>query len=287
MEATSTLPEVIVVATRNASGSLSYTNWYNLWQLLDNRNNIPLYVSAGTDGTTSGTDNTNPEGIIEVEFDGEQNVKSVDIEKIFKCFDLVNSNGASYAIKLNVDLPVNNDPFASVFGDQKSAVGHVFISLTKSNGVESITQVLGFYPARMPSFLDPENSVPSSISDDGESEVNARILMNLNESQFNHVIATAKALSTNNYNLKTFNCTDFALTVYNSVRQQPITISAYNAVFPNPYNPNYPNIVSIQQTPQMLFSELKNMKSNGFESDNILIDQSKSTRSMRSKGECN
>ncbi len=61
----------------------------------------------------------------------------VDIVKIFNCFNLLPDAGATYSVKLCVDIPVNgnpNWPIASV-GD----VGHTFLTVTKTNGSNSIT----------------------------------------------------------------------------------------------------------------------------------------------------
>jgi len=85
------------------------------------------------------TDVENPEV-----FDFSNSEPSIDLQKYFNCFDHISDNGATYSIKLCTDLPVNSNPNALV--TTSLTPGHAFLTLTKSNGGQSITQSFGFYP---------------------------------------------------------------------------------------------------------------------------------------------
>ena len=146
----------------------------------------------------------------------------------------------------------------------------------------------------MPSFLDPFGSIASTLKDNGVQEINASIEMNIDENQFNKVKQNAIAFSSRKYELADYNCTDYALDIFNSVRTNPIKVPPYKVILPGStgamtFNPAAdPLAVFIEKSPQMLFSTLRQMKNSYHaEATRILIDQSHNYRSPVSKGECN
>ena len=304
------LPEVIVVATYQSSGGSSYSDWVYLQSFLydsgggggssgyygsaDGTGGGYYYGGGGYDYSGSGGsytyDGVSQDPLIEIEAEYIYSIPTVDISKMFKCFDNVPSSGASYSIKLCSDLPSNSNPNASANFSAASG-GHSFLTVTKSGGGYSVTQSFGFYPASSPSWYDPFSPVASSIKDNGAQEINASIAMGINESQFNTVRQNAIAWSQKNYQLGDYNCSDYAIDIFNSVRTTPLTIPSFRIILPgntNPWVPTDPNYVTINKSPQMLFLTLQEMKeNNSAEAPNIVIDQTHNSHAPISKGECN
>jgi hypothetical protein len=142
---------------------------------------------------------------------------------MFKCFDRVPNAGATYSVKICADLPVNSDP--SIIITSGLVPGHAFISMTKTNGTESVTQSFGFYPVT--SWVSIFNTaIDSKLVDDGGHEYNASMEMtNISALDFqtlqNYAINKGTTLK---YDLNDYNCTDYALEVFNSIRSTPLVV---------------------------------------------------------------
>ncbi len=99
---------------------------------------IPPYVPPGgpwhpfwnMDDPNAPTENS-------VFFEAADQAKVVDINKMMKCFENIPNAGATYQVKLCVDVPVNDNPSTLWTGLKKA--GHAFITMTKTNGSESVT----------------------------------------------------------------------------------------------------------------------------------------------------
>ena len=305
-----TLPEVIVVSSYS-SGGISWSDWYSLLGFFNSGagggGGSGYYSGSGVEGagghgggsgSGTGGGGTNGGGgtivideVIEFEAEYIYGLPGVDITKMFKCFDNVPSAGANYKIKLCSDLPSNNNPGVSANFSAVSG-GHTFLTITKTNGSSSVTQSFGFYPKRMPSFWDPISPVASEMKDNGVQEINASIEMNITESHFTIIKQKAITWSTKKYELADYNCSDYAIDIFNSIRSNPLTIPGYQIILPgstNPWNPAGGSVtITINKSPQMLFLKLKEMKNgNSSEASNIRIDQSHNYRAPVSKGECN
>ena len=305
------LPEVIVYSYINTSSGISFSDWYLLQSLFYDSG----FGSGGMSGYYSSLDGTGGGGggygggyggsrdgsmdydvpvivddMVKIEAEYIYNLPGVDLSKMFKCFDNVPSIGSTYSIRLCSDIPSNSNPNASANFSAASG-GHTFLIITKTNGGTSVTQSFGFYPSSQPSWIDPFSPVTSTLKDNGAQEINASLEMNLTETQFNTVKQNAISWSTRNYELTDYNCSNYAVDIFNSVRTTPIIIPGYQIVLPgntNPWAPNNPITVTINKSPQMLFSKLQEMKNNNDpESSKIVIDQSHNYTAPISKGECN
>ncbi len=245
----------------------------------------PLAPNGGGSATLSPSLLTKP---IEVEAEYTTNEPAIDITAYFKCFDNVPSAGATFTIKLCADLPVNSNPAYVTLG---SSSGHAFITLTKTNGSLSVTQSYGFYPTQSISLLNPFGNVIGGIKDNGGHEINASIVMTINESQFTSIKTNSIAWSTKSYSLAGYNCTNYALNVFNSMNSIPLVIDPLTVYLPNSgntYNPGAPpQTVNIPDSPQALFVKLQRLKSSGSSAaGNITIDQTHNTISPISYGPC-
>ncbi len=205
--------------------------------------------------------------------------------KIFKCFDLVPSGpNATFTITLNADLPSNKDESIPFVIDGNP--GHTFLTITKTNGTQAITQSFGFYPASAPKSLGLGN-VDSKIVNDKNHEINASIMMNINEASFNLLKANAIYWATLDYNLESNNCADFGINLFNLARSTtPITTQPFFVYIPLPTAP-YSLNATMNKSPQKLFSKLNEMKTTGHpEAGNIVINRTHGTESGLSQGEC-
>lgn len=215
------------------------------------------------------------------------NLTPVNIRNFFNCFTQVPDLGAVYTVQLCADVPVNSDPEAGFdLSSGSVSLGHSFLVVTKSNGGASITQSFGFYPAQTPPFWNPTLPIGSAVKDNGGHEVNGSITMSISESQFATIEAGAIAYAQNQYSLTAYNCTDYALGVFNSVRSSPIVLQPFNVDIMN--GPGDPlTEISIPNSPQGLYNALSSMKSSGSaEAGNIRTDLSGNTLSPGSHGEC-
>lgn len=302
------LPEVVVVAYVHYDSGIDYSTWLWLSSLFYNTDSgtggtgssgSGYYGSIdggggggsyGSGGYSSGNGDPYQESLLEYEGEYIYSLPEIDVWKFFNCFNTVPSVGAIYIIKLCVDVPSNNNPGASSTSSGSSA-GHTFLTVTKSNGDSKITQSFGFYPKSEPSFFDPFASVGSAMKDNGGNEYNAAIEMNISEDQFEKIKNNAIVWAVNPYTLSDYNCTNYALDVFNSVRSVPIAIAPYKVVLPgapNPWGESEPITINIEKSPQMLFFKLQAMKNNNEpEAGKIQIDQTHNSVSPVSHGECN
>lgn len=195
---------------------------------------------------------------------------AIDLQKFFNCFNNVPDNGANYTIKLCTDLPVDGSPW---WMESLLTPGHTFLTITKTNGSQSVTQSFGFYPiSGLRSIWS--SSCASKIIDDGNHEVEASIAMTITQSEFTAFKNTALSIANSQYDLDDFNCADYALYCFNSIRSTPIEVPDTFRTF-----------VNYGTTPNGVYEKLKDMKDNNHaEAANIFIGE---TSSPTSQGECN
>ena len=255
---TQDLPEV-VVTTYTPSGSSS-GDWYLYGVFFDDYD----YSSGGGDaytyGSSSGgssttsisTTNTDNTIIIEVESNDDTPIK---VEDYVKCFETVPDANATYQIKLYADIPVNGDP-GQLFNTSTGQVGHTFIQLIKSSGSTSIQQNIGFYPETGWKSLS-SYSVDSKVVDNAGHEFNSSLTASVSSTEFQAALSKMQSISGNDYNIETWNCTDFALAVFNAANSgQPLTVPKFQI----------PGTSTYSDTPQALFDTMKGMQNAGNDS---------------------
>jgi hypothetical protein len=253
-----------------AAGGVGNTGGFIPLSVPDTGGAVPIMVSIPPTG-------------IEPDYSG--GIPPVNVPRVFNCFDQVPSAGATYSVTICTDVPVNSDPLVIV-NSGGSTFGHSFLVATKSNGTVSVTQSFGFYPAQNPSVWSPTDPVPSAVKDNGGQEVNGSLTMTVSADQFANFKATAIVNSTNAYLLTDYNCTDFALQCFNSMRSTPLTLVPITITLPaTPSTPAPP--ITINNSPQMLYALMAAMKlNNAPEAGNISLDLTGNTKAPASHGEC-
>lgn len=214
------------------------------------------YTYGNSGGGGSGNNaSTNNDKTIDIEIEPDDN-DPIKVEDYIKCFSTIPDANATYKITLLSDIPVNGDP-SKIFNWNTNSPGHSFIQLNKSNGNQSVQQNIGFYPQIGWKSLS-DFSVDSKIVDNAGHEFNASLSLTINSSQFQAALNKIQAISGNDYNLTTWNCTDFALSVFNAASPRPLSIP--QLVIPTSEYP-MPATETFSNTPQGLYEEIQSLQS--------------------------
>jgi len=293
------LPEVIVVSSYSSGGGgISWSTWMSLMSFFNDysgggggyySSGDPFggggggggsYTGGGGSGGSDGSIDPIPiEDPIYVDFESVEDKAAIDIEKYIKCFSAVPDAGATCSIEIFTDIPVDDDPNKFFDWDSQSP-GHTYIQIKKSNGAQSAMQNIGFYPkSNWKTILTPA-PIAGKFVDNGEHEFNASFKMNVSVTNFQsiltHILYLARFVK---YDIDEYNCTDWALDVFNEIRSDKLEIPKYD--IPGgmaPYGTH---------TPQGLYQKLKQMKdANHPEAGNITTDIVKGW-TAKSGGPCN
>ena len=181
---------------------------------------------------------------------------AIDMNAWMKCFTDIPDAGASCSVTLLGDLPVDTDPTIGL-NLWSGNTGHCFLQLTKTNGVQSVTQIIGFTAeSPMKAVVNTEAFVPGKTVDNAGHKYDCSITMNLGADGFNTVINKMKSLSAvMPYSVVNYDCLDYGLEVFNSVRaSNPLRI-------PKVYSVSDP-FSNIANGPK-LYTVLENMVAGG------------------------
>lgn len=177
---------------------------------------------------------------------------SLKLSKRFECFNSVPDNGSTvYNVKLYTELADKNRPGALL--NSSFVPGHTFITMTKTNGSTTVSETFGFYPesATKASFQSP---VKSMVVDNQDHAYDASLTMTVSANQFIAMMNTAINKAKNKYDMTEYNCTNFALDVFNQGRTTSL------------YVPDNIGIVTGKnygKTPTGVYEIIKNMHTNG------------------------
>lgn len=262
------LPEVIVIGYRESGGGISYSDWMSLQSMFGSGGGGSAgYYSpvSGSDGGSSGYGAGGGGGggsvtqvpPISIDFEGQVNNPAIDIEAYFKCFATIPDVGAVCSIEILTDIPVDKDP-NKLFNWETESPGHTFLQIKKSNGGQTVMQNIGFYPrTNWKTILTPA-PVNGKFVDNGGHEFNASFLMNITPAQLQSALAHIAYLSKFiKYDIDEYNCTDFALEVFNYACNPSKQLEIPKYDIPGgmaPYGTS---------TPQGLYNKLKTMKEGG------------------------
>lgn len=281
------LPEVVVVAYVHNSDYSDFSTWLWLSSLFysygtgggygggggyyggyygSTDGGGGYYYGGGGGGGSYGDYEEGGTSVIEdetmlVDIDTYVDNPAIDVGQYLKCFDNIPDDGATCTITIYTDIPVDNDP-SKLFNWQTRSPGHAFLELKKSNGTRSVQQSIGFYPTANWKNILSADPVDSKIVNDGNHEFNASLKMIISPNLLRSAIGKIKEISNMKYDMDEFNCTDFALEVFNYIRT-PLQIPHYVI----------PGGVYRTNTPQGLYNKLKDMwLNNDAEKNNITID---------------
>ncbi|WP_018615956.1 hypothetical protein [Segetibacter koreensis] len=233
--------------------------------------------NEGDQGSRSNNQNNNDDDEELVDFEFIDNLTPIDVSKYLKCFSNIPDYGATCSIAILVDIPVDDNP-NSIFDFKQGATGHTFLQITKTNGGQTVTQNIGFYPVTTWKMLFTE-PVKGKFVDNSEHEFNASFKMDITPLQLNNTLNHIIQLSTVNYDIDDYNCTDYALDIFNYSRiGNPLQIKKNQIPGGRSINGS--------STPGALYNTLNVMKLSGNESNNIKIVGGKDF-AIDSNGPCN
>jgi len=128
------------------------------------------------------------------------------------CFALLPDSNARCSLTIYVEKALN--PLA----------GHAFLSLSKSNGYDSVVQFIGFYHLNSREALFSDQPVPAEIADDAYHAYQASCQIQINPVQLNTILKAFRLLKEVRYQTFHFNSVDFVLQIVNCVRSTPIVL---------------------------------------------------------------
>jgi len=290
-----TLPEVVVVGY-TSSGTISfgdyiylqglfsdsYTNYDNTYVSMDGSPDAATGGGGGTAGSPSGGgEDIVQDPPIQIDFEGQQYHAGIDLQKYLNCFGAIPDAGAICTIEILSDIPVDSDP-NKFFNFDSESPGHVFLQLKKTNGGQSVMQNIGFYPETNWKVLLTPAPVKGKFVDNGRHEYNASLKMTITPAELQNAIIHMQYLARFiQYDIDDYNCTDFALEVFNKVRNPAGRLEIPRYDIPGGMAP------AGTSTPQGLYNKLKSMQqSSSSEASNISVPGYKGWVAI-SKGPCN
>lgn len=287
------MAEVVVYASYPSNNGWNYSTWYNMHSFFNDfdgggggsggsgyySNSNPFDSWGGGSSSGGSGEPINDEPVV-IDFEPTENIQPIDIKKYLKCFSSIPDDGAICTIKIFTDLPVDKDPNA-FFNWDLGSPGHTFLQIRKTNGTESAQQNIGFYPEQGWKTVLTPAPIDGKFADNDGHEFNASMSMELTPEQLKSTLIHIEYLANFiKYDIDDYNCTDFALEVFNYKRGgNHLTIPMFN--IPGGMAPNGTT------TPQGLYQRLKAMRDQGGnESNNIIIPGVKGYAGT-SKGLCN
>lgn len=271
------MPEVVITYTISSGNDFSWSSWFYLQSFFSNgesggggnyygsfiggsNGGDPSTGGGGSGGGSTGTGSNDP--VILVDMETQDTKDAIDLQKYINCFGSVPDAGATCSIEIFSDIPVDSNPNA-FYDFSTMSPGHSFINIQKSNGTQHITQNIGFYPKSGYKSMTYAPTA-SKLVDNAGHEFNASLRMDITPAQLSTVLIRMQQWANANYDVDQYNCTDWALNVFNSVRTTPLEIPLYGI-------PDSP-ITLGSRTPQGLYNKLQQMKnSNDPEKANITI----------------
>lgn len=203
-----------------------------------------------------------------VDFEFVEDLSPIDITKYLKCFSNIPDQGSTCSIEIFTDIPVDENS-NKLFNWRTQSPGHTFLQIKKTNGNVLVMQNIGFYPVEGWKTLLTTAPVEGKFVDNSEHEYNASFKMNLTPGDLQKTLDNMVYLSRFvKYDIDEFNCTDFALNVFNTTR-----IS--NALEIPKYHIPGGTAINGTNTPQGLYKQLQSMQQQGIESNNITIPGAK------------
>ncbi len=241
-----TLPDV-VVTTYSSSAGINWGYWYNLFAMI---NDLSDPYSGNSYTLMGGGDGSNTSSTVQIDFEFPEQLASINLQKYLDCFSSIPDVGATFTVTIASDIPVDGQP-SKFFNWSQSSPGHTYIELYKlgSNGA-LMAQNFGFYPDS-PWKTTTGGNIGSKMIDDAGHEYNARYTISVNAVQFQAAIEAAKTCSNYYYNIASYNCTDFALSVFNSAGGN-LSINQYSI-------PGFPNGPNGSNTPQGLYNKISDL----------------------------
>lgn len=181
----------------------------------------------------------------------EAPTEPIDIQEVLKCFNSIPSNAqTTYKVTIHTHLANPSNAY-QVYNVSDKDPGHAYITMQKTNGSATRSLTFGFYPSAgtwMTAIKDAENSAigqesPQTRRSDGS------YTLSVSEASFNNARNVALTSATKKYDLNDFNCTNYAIGVFNAAMGGT--------------GLQVPNSPIGYKTPSSLYLKLSDMKTGG------------------------
>jgi hypothetical protein len=248
-----TLPEVMVSSTYS-NGSWGYSIWGNIYYLLNmgSKTNYECLLLDFPDGIIAPPAPSEVVDVIDIEKDHIKD--SISPKKMTNCFSTISNLNASFKVTIKVDIPMDNHP-ESFFSLESLTPGHVFLEVEKKGySGEIISQEIGFYPVSKAASITGMD-VDSKLVDNAGHEMNAAYSVYLNSTQFEAVLQAINKYGNTPYNIRSFNCADYALAVMRSAGIQ-FNVPKYQI-------PVYYLLTDYSNTPQGVYAAIEALCKSG------------------------
>ena len=287
------MPEVVITYTIRNDNSWSWSSWFYLQSFFSNGesggggNYYSSFIggSSGGDPSPGGggygggsTSDGSNDPVILIDEENQDDKTAIDIEKFINCFNAIPDAGATCTIEIMADIPVDSDP-NKIFDFSSKSPGHSFLNIRKKNGTQSVSQNIGFYPKNGWKNILTNAPIDGKFVDNGNHEFNAGFVQNISPEQLQHVLIKMLQDKNMKYDIDNFNCTDWALDVFNAAGAYQLDVPRYD--IPG----NYPS--SGTRMPSSIYITVRNIKtSNSAQAPNVDMDFLKAYAG-NSTGPCN
>lgn len=226
------MPEVIITYTIPSSDGVSWSSWFLLQSFasadVNGGSGGGGYYGgfsrgstgggggggySGDGGGSSGGGSADP--VILVDREMQDVNEPIDIEKFINCFNAIPDAGATCSIEILADIPVDNDP-NKIFNFTSRSPGHTFLNIRKSNGSQSVSQNIGFYPQIGLKTLLTNAPIEGKFVDNQQHEFNCGFKIAITPGQLHSAIVEMQRDKNYKYDIDNYNCTDWALDVFNA-----------------------------------------------------------------------
>ncbi|MFZ4862908.1 hypothetical protein ACL9RF_12050 [Sphingobacterium sp. Mn56C] len=176
----------------------------------------------------------------------EAPTENIDLQKLLDCFkNILDNANTKYKVTLHVELADPNYPMLAIVSN--GSVGHAYITLEKSNGSDRRVLSYGFYPRESSILVPLKYVVPSGMGEESSNDKRRSDIsypVDITKATFDQIINTSIQNSSKQYDLNSYNCTNYAVDVFNkTIPTHPIQASGYS-------------------TPSNLYSKLKALSPN-------------------------
>ena len=148
----------------------------------------------------------------------ESPAEPVDLQEALNCFNSIPSTAdTKYKVTIHTHLANPNLP-TQVYNFSDGDPGHAYITLEKSSGSTSHSLTFGFYPSTDTWITGTKNAVGSAVGEEvpATRRSDASYTVTVDERTFRNVCNTSTSKGTSQYDLNNYNCTDYAIDVFNA-----------------------------------------------------------------------
>lgn len=182
----------------------------------------------------------------------ESPTEPINLQQLIDCFNNIPSNAqTTYKITIHTALAELGKP-NQVYNATDKTPGHAYITMQKTNGSASRSLTFGFYPSADSWMSILKNAEDSSIGkeDDEKRRSDASYTINVTSTAFNNARNVALSGSLQKYDLNDFNCTNYAIQVFEAAMGGGTGLQV-------------PNSAVGYKTPSSLYLRLSDMKTAG------------------------